>query len=70
MFALLVSLQVKPDMDAQFQAAIEANSRASRRDEPGCRRFDVIRDAADPHHYLLYEVYDDLAIPNSPHQKS
>jgi (4S)-4-hydroxy-5-phosphonooxypentane-2,3-dione isomerase len=48
MFALLVSLQVKPDMDAQFQAAIEANSRASRRDEPGCRRFDVIRDAADP----------------------
>lgn len=59
MFVLVVSLRVKPDMDEQFLAAIEANAAASRRDEPGCRRFDVLRDNADPHHYVLYEMYDD-----------
>ena len=60
MFVLVVSLRVKPDKDRQFLTAIEANAAASR-DEPGCRRFDVLRDNADPHHYLLYEVYDDEA---------
>jgi (4S)-4-hydroxy-5-phosphonooxypentane-2,3-dione isomerase len=58
MFVLVVSPTVKPGKDRQFLAAIEANATASRRDEPGCRRFDVLRDNADPHHYLLYELYD------------
>ena len=61
MFVLVVSLRVRPDNEDQFLAAIEANAAASRRDEPGCRRFDVLRDNADPHHYLLYEMYDDEA---------
>jgi quinol monooxygenase YgiN len=61
MFVLVVSLKVKPGKDREFLAAIEANAAASRRDEPGCRRFDVLRDNADPHHYLLYELYDDEA---------
>jgi autoinducer 2-degrading protein len=61
MFVLVVSLRVKPDKDAKFLEAIEANAAASRRDERGCRRFDVVRDNADPHHYLLYEMYDDEA---------
>jgi autoinducer 2-degrading protein len=71
MFVLVVSLRVKPDKDRRFLAAIEANAAASRRDEPGCRRFDVLRDNADPHHYLLYELYDDEAAfhehRNMPH---
>jgi autoinducer 2-degrading protein len=71
MFVLVVSLRVRPDKDAQFLSAIEANAAASRRDEPGCRRFDVVRDNADPHHYLLYEMYDDesafQAHRDSPH---
>jgi (4S)-4-hydroxy-5-phosphonooxypentane-2,3-dione isomerase len=71
MFVLVVSLRVKPGKDEQFLAAIEANATASRRDEPGCRRFDVLRDNADPHHYLLYEMYDDetafQAHRDSPH---
>jgi autoinducer 2-degrading protein len=58
MFVLVVSLRVKPGKDRQFLAAIRANAAASRRDEPGCRRFDVLRDTADPRHYLLYELYD------------
>jgi (4S)-4-hydroxy-5-phosphonooxypentane-2,3-dione isomerase len=61
MFVLVVSLRVRPGKDRQFLAAIEANATASLRDEPGCRRFDVLRDNADPQHYLLYEVYDDEA---------
>jgi (4S)-4-hydroxy-5-phosphonooxypentane-2,3-dione isomerase len=71
MFALVVSLRVKPSRDRQFLATIEANATASLRDEPGCRRFDVLRDNADPHHYLLYEMYDDEAAfqahRNMPH---
>jgi (4S)-4-hydroxy-5-phosphonooxypentane-2,3-dione isomerase len=61
MFVLVVSLRVKPGKVRQFLTAIEANATASRRDEPGCRRFEVLRDDADPHHYLLYEMYDDEA---------
>jgi (4S)-4-hydroxy-5-phosphonooxypentane-2,3-dione isomerase len=60
-YVLVVSLRVKPERDHQFLTAIEANATASRRDEPGCRRFDVLRDQADSHHYLLYEIYDDEA---------
>ena len=71
MFVLVVSLRVKPDRDRQFLAAIKANAAASLRDEPGCRRFDVLRDNADPHRYLLYEMYDDEAVfqahRNMPH---
>jgi (4S)-4-hydroxy-5-phosphonooxypentane-2,3-dione isomerase len=71
MFVLVVSLRVKPDRDRQFLTAIEANAAASLRDEPGCRRFDVLRDNADPHRYLLYEMYDDEAAfqahRNMPH---
>jgi autoinducer 2-degrading protein len=59
MFGLVVSLRVKAGKERQFLAAIEANAAASRRDEAGCRRFDVLRDNADPRHYLLYELYDD-----------
>jgi (4S)-4-hydroxy-5-phosphonooxypentane-2,3-dione isomerase len=60
LFVLVVSLKVKPDRVAQFLAAIDANAAASG-EEPGCRRFDVVRDNADRHHYLLYEMYDDEA---------
>jgi (4S)-4-hydroxy-5-phosphonooxypentane-2,3-dione isomerase len=61
MFVLLVSLRVRPDKERQFLTAITANAAASVREEPGCRRFDVLRDDADPRHRLLYEVYDDEA---------
>jgi autoinducer 2-degrading protein len=61
LFVLVVSLRVKPHKNQQFLAAIEANAAASRRDEPGCRRFDVVRDNDEPYHYVLYEMYDDEA---------
>jgi quinol monooxygenase YgiN len=51
MYALLVALRVRPDTDERFQLRLE----------PGCRRFDVVRQAANPYHYLFYELYDDDA---------
>jgi (4S)-4-hydroxy-5-phosphonooxypentane-2,3-dione isomerase len=56
---VIVSLRVKPEQVDRFLEAIGENSRASRRDEPGCLRFDVHRDNHDPHHFLLYELYAD-----------
>jgi autoinducer 2-degrading protein len=61
MKALLVSLHVKPDKRDQFLAAAQDDSTCSVRDEPGCFRFDVLEDAADPNHFIFYEVYRDDA---------
>jgi (4S)-4-hydroxy-5-phosphonooxypentane-2,3-dione isomerase len=59
MYTVIVNLQVKPDMVEAFLEAVGENSRASRRDEPGCLRFDVHRDNDDPNHFVLYELYAD-----------
>jgi autoinducer 2-degrading protein len=61
MYVLIVSAKVKPDQRGRFMEAIEDNAVSSVRDEPGCLRFDVVRDREDPDHYLLYEVYRDEA---------
>jgi autoinducer 2-degrading protein len=59
MYTVIVDLRVKPDMVESFLEAMGENSRASRRDEPGCLRFDVHRDVGDPNHFILYELYAD-----------
>ena len=56
---VIVSLRVKPGMVDAFLEVMGENARASRRDEPGCLRFDVHRDNHDPNHFLLYELYAD-----------
>jgi autoinducer 2-degrading protein len=61
MNALVVSLYVKPDMRERFLAAAEDDSTCSVRDEPGCLRFDVLEDEADPNHFFFYEIYKDAA---------
>ena len=61
MQALVVEFRIKPEFVRDFEAAIEANARASRETEPGCRQFDVCRDPADPSRFFLYELYDDEA---------
>ena len=63
MLALLVSVKVKPEMRTKFLEAIEDDAVCSARDEPGCLRFDVLQDQADPNHFFFYEVYrDDQAL--------
>ena len=61
MLVLVVSLKVKPEMRAKFLEAAEDDSTCSVRDEPGCLRFDVVQDQADPNHFFFYEVYRDQA---------
>ena len=59
MFALWVSVKVKPEKRQQFLEVIEDDSICSVRDEPGCVRFDVLQDQNDPDRYYFYEVYHD-----------
>ena len=61
MQALVVTFRIHTPFIAAFEAAIHENARLSRDTEPGCRRFDVCRDPADPALFFLYELYDDEA---------
>jgi (4S)-4-hydroxy-5-phosphonooxypentane-2,3-dione isomerase len=60
-YAIWVSVKVKPERREQFLTVIEDDSICSVRDEPGCVRFDVLQDNADPDRYYFYEVYHDEA---------
>ena len=59
MYAVVVPLKVKPEMREKFLAAALDDSTCSLRDEPGCVRFDVLQDNADPNRFFFYEVYRD-----------
>lgn len=59
MYAIFVTVQVKPERREQFLTVIEDDSICSVRDEPGCVRFDVLQDTSDPDRYYFYEVYRD-----------
>ena len=59
MFTVLASLNVKPDKVDEFLHAIDINSAATLRDEPGCLRFDVSSVDGDENRFVLYELYTD-----------
>lgn len=48
-------------MSERFRRLISENARASVRDEPGCRQFDVVVPDGEPDNVLLYEIYNDPA---------
>lgn len=58
MHVVHVHVHVTPGSADAFAAASLANARASVQ-EPGVLRFDVLADQADPHHFVLVEVYVD-----------
>jgi quinol monooxygenase YgiN len=60
---VLVEFRLHPGKAAAFWPVVMANARASVRDEPGCRRFDVLtpEQGSDPDTVWLYEIYDDAA---------
>ena len=60
-FVIMVDFTVKPGSMAAFRALVDANARASCRDEPGCRRFDVLAPKDDEARVVLYEIYDNRA---------
>ena len=60
MYCVFVTIQVLPQHIDAFLAATRDNHLGSIA-EPGCERFDVLRDHADPTCCYLYEVYADEA---------
>jgi autoinducer 2-degrading protein len=58
---LIVRIQIQPERKADFIREMLGDSKGSRNDEPGCLRFDVIQDEANPNQIFLYEVYKDKA---------
>lgn len=73
MDVILVEVNVNPDKLDQFLDLIKYDAEHSENDEPGCLRFDVLRDSEDPHKFFYYEVYKDeparLAHRETPHYK-
>ena len=60
-FIIIVDFRLKPGAREAFRLLIDDNARAAVRDEPGCRRFDVVEPRGEPERVLLYEIYDDEA---------
>ncbi len=60
-FAIIVAFRLKPGAKAAFLRLIRDNARASCREEPGCRRFDVLATPSEADRIVLYEIYDDRA---------
>lgn len=60
MIVRFVTVRVKPGAEADFEAASKNNHEGSVA-EPGCLRFDVLKDASQIGLYYLYEVYRDEA---------
>ena len=58
---LMITVHIKPEMQAKFLEVIRHDAAHSEQDEPGCLRFDVIQDAQDPNTIYFYEVYRDEA---------
>ena len=61
MYVIVTTLQIKSEHKAEFIEAMLDDARGSVTNEPGCLRFDVIQDEADPNRIYLYEVYKDKA---------
>ena len=51
-FVIVVDFHLKPGSKTAFRRLIDENARTSCRDEPGCRRFDVL-EPAGPHHLFV-----------------
>ena len=57
MYVVCVTVFTKEGRAEDFVEATLANARGTR-EEPGNRRFDVLRSNDDPNRFVLYEVYD------------
>jgi autoinducer 2-degrading protein len=59
--ALWVELEINDGAMPAFLEAARRDAEGSVAREPGCRRFDILRDPARPNRVCFYEVYDDEA---------
>ncbi len=61
MYVMFVTGRVKPERLEEFLVEMRGDCEGAVRDEPGCLRFDVVQDRADPTRLCLYEIYRDRA---------
>ena len=57
MFAVTVTFTLRPGGAEAFMPLMLDNARTALADEPGCLRFDVCTDPAQPDEVFLYEIY-------------
>ena len=73
MISIFVTIRIKEGFSDQFTEASFGDSQGSVRDEPGCCRFDILKNTEEPNLFHLYEVYEDEAAldahRNAPHYK-
>jgi quinol monooxygenase YgiN len=73
MYAIFVSIKIKPGFRDRFIEASFGDAQGAVRDEPACFRFDILQNAEDPDQFHLYEVYENEAAMgphrDSPHYK-
>ncbi len=60
-YAVTVEFEIAPDRWDEFMPLMTTNAEASRRDETGCRRFDVCVPRDGGTRVFLYEIYDSEA---------
>jgi quinol monooxygenase YgiN len=58
-YVITVDFELAPEHRQKFLELVIANGKASERDEPGCKRFDICLPREQPNHVFLYEIYDD-----------
>ncbi len=61
MLAVIAKVTVKPGQVDRFWRYLEADADGSLRHEPGCVRFDILRDDVNDNVFYIYEVYRDAA---------
>ena len=73
MISIFVTIRIKEGFSDQFTEASFGDSQGSVRDEPGCFRFDILKNSEESNLFHLYEVYEDEAAldahRNAPHYK-
>ena len=60
-FTILVRFRIADRHMPSFMPLMIENAAASRREEPGCERFDVLQPDDEKDCVLLYEIYRDRA---------
>ncbi|MDX8354118.1 putative quinol monooxygenase [Cognatiyoonia sp. IB215182] len=61
MYAVCVTLTLKPGKADEFMPLMLENARISLRDEPDCHQFSVATNSQEPEAVFLYELYSDSA---------
>ncbi|MCK5445840.1 MAG: antibiotic biosynthesis monooxygenase [Rhodospirillaceae bacterium] len=69
LFAIIVTIKLKPGHADAFRPLILKNANAAVRDEADCHQFQVMNPMDDPDTFKFYEVYSDEAALDNHRQQ-